>query len=1002
MNRFGHDIVRWIACGVVVCGCATTTLGVEFAGGTGEPNDPYQIATAEQLIAFGSDGYLFDKHFVLIADIDLDPNLPGGRVFDASVIARPSYEISYRGETKYVTIVSDSFIGTFDGGGHAIRNFVIDASGDAQVGLFGSIGYRGIVKNLRVEGARVAGGTKVGLLIGTSSGTVSHCRVEGLVGPSGIAGGLVGDNHGLIIGCKSTATITGNAVLGGLAGWNSGTISSSYAMSRIVFASACDDTGLRASGGLVGRNSGAIDMSYAVSMSGELGDQIGGLIGDNGGAVYLSYWDVQASGVATSAGGRPKTTEQMMDRQTFLGWGQEGQWVLDEGRDYPRLLWEGTPGTLIADAPNRYGGGAGDPNDPYRIVTAEHLVSIAYSRSDYDKYFVLQADIDLKDIDPNLVYSIGTRDVPFRGIFDGNRHTIAHFTLISENSQNAGLFGYVDMLSPTFPFTTPPVFRDAAIFALHLTGVNVQGAYEVGGLVGTLANGSIRECSVSGVVSGRGYVGGLVGTNRGQIIASFTEGVVCGEAHIGGIAGRHDSGEGISSCYSSADVSGDSDVGGLVGTGGGSVQYCYATGQVTAMENTGGLVGAADGGTPYLSYWNTEVNPHLRDGTGQSRTTLELMQAETFRGWGVPEQWTLDEGLDYPRLAWEGLPGEPLTVPEHRYGGGTGEPNDPYQIWTAEQFRDIAYYAPDLASDFLLMADIDLAGIDAAEILPIGHSLLPFTGVFDGNHHTITGFRCVRPDADNVGVFGVLGGVPWFARRAPARPVIERITGLITGLHVTGVQIEGHDGVGGLVASNGGTVTACSATGEITGWGNVGGLVGGNNGTTSLSYAIVDVNGVSQTGGLAGSNLEVIESCYSRGSATAEDDLGGLVGFNDRHAELASCYAAVRISQRPQTLDHEPPPSRADLVPVGVPYAGGLIGTNRGMVNACLWDTEVAGMSDGVGNEEPDPLGVIGAPTSSMQLADTYTSLLWDFENIWMICEGQDYPRLQWEGVECR
>ncbi len=1000
-----HRIVHSVLAVILILGYCANAWGVEFAGGTGEPNDPYQIATAEQLIAFGSDGDLFDKHFLLIADIDLDPNLPGGTVFDASVIARPSYEISYRGETKYVTIVSDSFVGTFDGGGHAIRNLVIDASGDAQVGLFGSIGYRGVVTNLRVEGAHVAGGSLVGLLIGTNNGTVSHCHVEGLVGPSGIAGGLVGDNHGVIIGCKSTASIAGNSVLGGLAGWNSGMISSSYAMSRIVFASACGDDGLRPSGGLVGRNSGGVDLSYAVSMPAEPDGQIGGLVGENAGAVYLSYWDVQASGVPTSEGGRPKTTEQMMDRRTFLGWGQEGRWVLDDGQDYPRLLWEGTRGTLIVDAPNRYGGGTGEPNDPYQIATAEQLVSIAYSRSDYDKYFALQVNIDLKDIDPDLVYPIGTRDVPFTGIFDGNHHTIANFTLVSDNSKNAGLFGYVDMLRPTFPFSTRPVFRDAEIRALHLTGVSVQGTYEVGGLAGTLANSCIRECSVSGVVSGRAYVGGLVGTNRGQIIASLTEGAVSGETCVGGVVGRHYSGEGISSCYSSADVSGDRDVGGLVGENSSPIMYCYAVGQVTAMENAGGLVGDSEGGGPYLSYWNAEVNPHLRNEAGQGRTTPELMQAETFRGWGVPEQWTLDEGIDYPRLAWENLPGEPLTVPAQRYGGGTGEPNDPYQIWTAEQFRDIAYYAPDLASDFVLLADIDLADIEAAEVLPIGHSLLPFTGVFDGNHHTVAGFRCVRPDADYVGVFGVLGSLQWSARRSPMPPVSERVTGLITGLYASGVQIEGRNGVGGLIASNGGTVTACSVTGEITGRSNVGGLIGGNNGTTGLSYAIVDVNGVSRTGGLAGSNVGVIESCYSRGSATAQDDLGGLVGFNDRHAELTNCYAAVRINQRTQAVDQEPPDVSGRIgpavVPVGVPYAGGLIGTNRGMVNACLWDTEVSGTSDGVGNEEPDPLGAIGAPTSSMQSAGTYTTLLWDFENVWMICEGRDYPRLRWEGVEC-
>ena len=35
--------------------CCTSAWGIEFAGGTGEPNDPYQIATPAQLLAIGSD-----------------------------------------------------------------------------------------------------------------------------------------------------------------------------------------------------------------------------------------------------------------------------------------------------------------------------------------------------------------------------------------------------------------------------------------------------------------------------------------------------------------------------------------------------------------------------------------------------------------------------------------------------------------------------------------------------------------------------------------------------------------------------------------------------------------------------------------------------------------------------------------------------------------------------------------------------------------------------------
>ena len=86
-----------------LCLCITpSTYAAEFAGGTGEPNDPYQIATAEQLISIGSDPNLLDKHFILVNDIDLDPNLPGGRVFDRAVIAPcEGAKIPSRGEPTF-------------------------------------------------------------------------------------------------------------------------------------------------------------------------------------------------------------------------------------------------------------------------------------------------------------------------------------------------------------------------------------------------------------------------------------------------------------------------------------------------------------------------------------------------------------------------------------------------------------------------------------------------------------------------------------------------------------------------------------------------------------------------------------------------------------------------------------------------------------------------------------------------------------------------------------
>ena len=41
----------------------------KYSGGTGEPNDPYQIATAEDLIALGEEPNDYDKHFILICPV---------------------------------------------------------------------------------------------------------------------------------------------------------------------------------------------------------------------------------------------------------------------------------------------------------------------------------------------------------------------------------------------------------------------------------------------------------------------------------------------------------------------------------------------------------------------------------------------------------------------------------------------------------------------------------------------------------------------------------------------------------------------------------------------------------------------------------------------------------------------------------------------------------------------------------------------------------------------
>lgn len=88
---------------------------------------------------------------------------------------------------------------------------------------------------------------------------------------------------------------------------------------------------------------------------------------------------------------------------------------------------------------------------------------------------------------------------------------------------------------------------------------------------------------------------------------------------------------------------------------------------------------------------------------------------------------------------------------------GTGEPNNPYQISTAEQLLSIHWdpSLPDpnlLNKSYLLTNDIDLAGypfttavIAADENLASGYQGLGFCGVFDGQHYRIQNLTMTHP-----------------------------------------------------------------------------------------------------------------------------------------------------------------------------------------------------------------------------------------------------------------
>ncbi len=244
---------------LLVASFVWSAAAAEFAGGTGDPADPYRIATVEQLVSIGDDADLLSKHFLLVEDLDLDPNLsggPGAPGFDGAVIAHDGTPNA----SPY-----PAFIGRFYGDGHTIRNLTIRTETVQYLGLFGAVGSAGRVYDLRVENVSIEGPGRAGALAGSNDGSLVNCHATGTIRcseQSNWVGGLVGVNEGGIGGCSAAVTVTAGErcfLLGGLAGLHRGRIANCRATGDVFVGRNSFDVG-----GLVGGClGGAVENSHA-------------------------------------------------------------------------------------------------------------------------------------------------------------------------------------------------------------------------------------------------------------------------------------------------------------------------------------------------------------------------------------------------------------------------------------------------------------------------------------------------------------------------------------------------------------------------------------------------------------------------------------------------------------------------------------------------------------------------------------------------------------------
>jgi filamentous hemagglutinin family protein len=525
--------------------------------------------------------------------------------------------------------VATTFSGIFTGLGNSIANLSINSSGTV-VGLFKTVS--GTVRDIILSNATVSANAYVGALVGdaASGSTFQSDSTTGTVtgtGTAGYTGGLAGENFGTVINDFSTATVAGGngSYIGGLVGYNTGAILRSFASGAVSGGggSGCCIGGLAGqnnaggtitdsyatgavhsnanqyAGGLVGHNNGgAIYTSYATgAVSGAPGNY-GGLVGNNGGTVSGSYWDTDTNATDNSGSGASGLTTAQLT--AILPSGFDGQWANGPNATSPYLLENQAGSVLIgSSATTRYS----------VIFTMAQMQAINGDPNVNDSSTTLAANYTMaRNIDasstsgwtPIGVDSSGTplnSGNGFTGIFDGLGNTISNLTISHGTMNYQGLFG---------------VASNGAIRDLGLIGGSVTGGSSVGGLAGQATNETISNDYTTGNVTGSGnYVGGLVGQDSGTISNSYETGNVSasgtGQYDVGGLVGEGGGGS-ISLSYATGNVtvgSGNDGLGGYDGVGGligqnysNTISQSYATGSVTGGTGTvhvGGLAGWNNG-----------------------------------------------------------------------------------------------------------------------------------------------------------------------------------------------------------------------------------------------------------------------------------------------------------------------------------------------------------------------------------------------------------------------
>ena len=281
------------------------------------------------------------------------------------------------------------------------------------------------------------------------------------------------------------------------------------------------------------------------------------------------------------------------------------------------------------------------------------------------------------------------------------------------------------------------------------------------------------------------------------------------------------------------------------------------------------------------------------------------------------------------------------------------------------------------------------------EWTPIATSASPYTGIFEGQNHTISGlyfkqeanfaglFSVNSGKIANVGIFdSYFYGQPYKGWQVGGVCGSNTNQGAITNCYNTGI-VRGSETVGGVCGSNYGTITNCSNKGNVgEDDESVGGVCGSNYGTITNCNNAGIVSGKSYVGGVCGKNSNggTVTNCNNTGEVRGTSQyIGGLSGDNDS-SSITNCNNTGEVKATGK-------------------FVGGLSGGNynNGTITNCYYDSTIY-TGTAIGDDMGTTKKVQGKTTDEFKTGEVAYLLQesqTDTEIIWGQTIGTDtYPTL--------